>query len=159
MSFIDFVYSLTRYENDGKWYRAVIKQVGSQPGSADVVFVDYGTFDSVKLENIRLDIMYEDIPMMAIRCLLYNVRVPGSADQPSGIKVSWPQETLDTLHSMIVDHEFSVMVRKRGPPLQVYLTSVKGRKSVTKELAKKGLAEIIEFKPRKQRRPKKSMNE
>lgn len=118
-------------------------EVNSVHGRATVMFVDYGTLDMVKFENIRLDIKFEEIPLFALRCTLHNIRVPGSGNQFEGAKVQWPIETLDLVYKMIVEHEFWVTIKDNGPPLQVLLYS-KSLGSVTKKLVKQDLAEFVE---------------
>ena len=134
-----------RYEVDGGWYRAVVLEVCSEPGRVTVEFVDYGTRDSVGLGNIRLNIQFEEIPIFALRCTLHNIRVPGSGNQLGDAKVPWPKETLVTLHSMTVDKEFRVTIKKNGVPLQVHLNSKYHGGVVNTNLVKKGLAEFVEI--------------
>ena len=136
--------SSLRYDGDGEFHRAVIEVVGFERGRATVIFVDYGTRDSVQLKNIRLDIKFEEIPILAVRCTLYNIRVPGSGNQLGGVKALWSKETLDILHKMIVDHEFRVTIKNKGLPLQVLLHS-DSIGSVAEKLVEQSLAELTEF--------------
>jgi len=136
---------LSRYEADGEWCRAIVQEVNSEPGRVTVIFVDYGTRDSVQLKNIRLDIQFEEIPILALPCTLHNIRVPGSGNQLGGTKVQWPIETLNILHNMIVEKEFRVIVKANGVPLQVHLSS-RYDGVVSKKLVAKGLAEFVEIK-------------
>jgi len=71
--------------------------------------------------------------------------------------VPWPKETLDTLHSMTVDKEFRVTIKKNGVPLQVHLNSINHDGVVNKNLVKRGLAEFVEI-PRKFTRKNKNKN-
>jgi hypothetical protein len=143
-----------RYEQDGEWYRAIIEKVES--GRATVRYVDYGTRDWVQLDGIRLNVKFEEVPILALRCALHNIRVPSSATQPLGEKVPWPVKTLDILHEMVVEQEFLVTVIERySSPMQVYLTSLSHSQSVTNELVNKGLAEFVEIVNSKKRRRQK----
>lgn len=111
-----------RYRLDNSWHRAVVHEICDNPEEVEVIFVDYGTLDAVDRRNIRLNIMLEEIPIQAIRCVLHNVRPPpssGAMETPW----EWPVATLNRLHKMIVDKEFRVRVKGRGPPLEVALTA------------------------------------
>ena len=88
-------------------------------GEVTVIFVDYGTKDSVDKHDVRLNIMLEEIPVQAIRCVLHNIRPPG-VREPTG-NLEWPLLNLNHLHSLIVDQEFRVRVKRRGSPIEVSL--------------------------------------
>jgi hypothetical protein len=122
-----------------------------------VIFVDYGTRDSVQLKNIRLDIKFEAIPILALRCTLHNIRVPDSGNQLGGAKAPWPLETLNILHSMIVEEEFRVTIINNGIPLQVHLLS-RNKGVISKKLVEQGLAEFVETKQKKSQRKNKNKN-
>lgn len=114
-------------------------------------FVDYGTLDSVDCRDIRLNIMLQDLPTQAIRCVLHNIQPP-KADRSEGLKVL-KESTLTRLHCMIVEQEFQVKVEGRGPPIEVSLTV--NRKSVAKMLVEEKLAEFIVAKKTKKHHKKK----
>lgn len=105
-------------------------------------FVDYGTLDAVDRRDIRLNIMLEDLPIQALRCVLHNIQ-PLVGDEPAR-KSKWSIETLNTLHRWIVDNEYRVIVKGKGPPLQVVLTT--NRTSIGKEMVNTSMAEFIKVK-------------
>ena len=122
-------------------------EVDSVHSRVTVVFVDYDISDTVKLENVRLDIQFEEIPLFAFRCILHNIRVPASGSHLKGVKALWPVETLDMLFRTTVEHEFCDIIKKKSLPPHILLHS-KSIGSVTKKLVKLGLAEFVE-KPQK----------
>ena len=115
-----------------------------------VIFVDYGIWDTVKLENIRLDIQYEEIPIFALPCTLYNIQVPNRGNQLGGVKALWPVETLEVLYTLLVEQQFCITIKNNGLPLQILMHS-KSFGSVNKILVQLGLAEFVE-KPQKKRK-------
>ncbi len=120
----------------------VVQEVGSKPGRATVIFVDYGIRDSVQLKDIRLEISKEEIPILALCCTLHNIRVPDSCNQLRGAKAPWPLKTLDGLRSMIVEKEVGVYIKDNGVPLQVDLRC-RHQGAISDILVAKGLAEFV----------------
>ena len=108
-----------RYQGNS-WRRAIVDSIDEN--RVTVLFVDYGIKDSVDRRNIRLNIMpleILEIPVQAIRCVLHNIRPPG-VREPTG-NLEWPLLNLNHLHSLIVDQEFRVCVKRRGSPIEVSL--------------------------------------
>ena len=115
-----FVYYDDRYRLDNSWHRAIVDEAEDDQGEVTVIFVDYGRKDSVDKHDVRLNIMLEEIPVQAIRCVLHNIRPPGGVREPTG-NLEWPLLNLNHLHSLIVDQEFRVRVKRRGSPIEVSL--------------------------------------
>lgn len=117
-----------------------------------VFFVDYGTLDAVDRRDIRLDIILEDTPIQAMRCVLHNVRPAVEHKDENG---SWTVEVLNTLHEWIVDKEFEVTVKSKGPPLRVTMKEVQSSKTVAEQLVAHKFAELISVKKKRASKMKK----
>merc|ERR1712179_382119 len=91
--------AIARWDLDGKWYRAKVMEVRSD--MCTVEFVDYGTVEECKVEDMRKDLFMTEIPVQCFPFQLSTVR-------PVGEK--WGQSALDFLHSTIVDQTLHVMM-------------------------------------------------
>ena len=130
-----------------------MKNTNEEPGLVTVFFVDYGTLDSVSIRDIRLNTMLEELPVQAIRCKLDNIQ-PVAGSQPEGTR-EWKVETLDHLHTLIVEKEFRVRVKGRGLPLPVGLANSSMRTPLAELLVQKRMAEYI-VKPVKKKKVNKN---
>ena len=105
-----------------------------------MLFVDYGSLGWVDGRDIRLNIMLEEVPVQAIRCVLHNIR-PLNIQHPPRGRVKWPVETLNYLEELTVGKSFSVHVLSRGPPVEVSL--INDQKCISAMLVKEKMAEYI----------------
>ncbi len=144
-----------RYRIDNSWHRAIVSKIDDNPEEVTVIFVDYGTLDAVDRRNIRLNIMLEELPIQAIRCVLHNVRPPPSSGAVETPK--WPVATLNRLHVMIVEKEFRVRVKGRGPPLEVALTADRSESIAKILVTKEKLAVYIQPIKKKKYQKKKNV--
>ena len=131
-------YFISRYKLDKSWCRAIVKRP-DEPGSVVVLFVDFGTLDVVDCHDIRLNIVLEELPTLAICCKLFNVRPFANTE---GI-LEWPEETLNAIHREIVDHEFRIRVKGRGHPLPIVMLNEK-QQSFSQLLVQRKWAENID---------------
>ena len=81
-----------------------------------IFFVDYGKEDSVDCRDIRLDIILEDIPLIAISCKLFNIR-------PVGGQQNWPTRVLHFIYVNIVESDEFTVLQGLNPPFEVELSS------------------------------------
>jgi len=96
--------AIARWDLDGKWYRAKVIEVRSD--MCTVEFVDYGTVEECKIEDMRKDLFMTEIPVQCFPLQISTVR-------PVGEK--WEQSALDFLHSTIVDQTLHVMMMVTHP--------------------------------------------
>lgn len=141
-------YFISRYKVDKQWYRGIVKRIG-QPGIVDVLFVDYGTLDEVDCRDIRLKIMLEEVPVIAISCKLFNVRPLANTDG----KLEWQEGMLNEIHKEIVDQEFRIHVKGRGRPLPIVMLT-KSCQSYSDLLVKRNWAENIDPSLKSRRKKK-----
>ncbi|XP_032786585.2 uncharacterized protein LOC116924198 isoform X1 [Daphnia magna] len=132
---------IAKYKIDNKWYRAIVKKTEVELEKVTVFFVDYGTLDSVDCRDIRLNIMLEELPTQTVCCKLFNIRPP--VEDLTDRKWDWPVKTLDHLHELIVDKEFRVIVKGKGPPLPVALITRK-QSSIASYLVENKMAELTD---------------
>ncbi|KAI9557591.1 hypothetical protein GHT06_017419 [Daphnia sinensis] len=145
---------IAKYKMDNMWYRAIVKQNEVELEKVTVFFVDYGTLDSVDCCDIRLNIMLEELPTQTVCCKLFNIRPP--VEDLSDRKWEWPVETLNHLHQLIVDHEFRVIVKGKGPPLPVALVTHK-QSSIASYLVENKMAELIDPNLKRKKSKKKKL--
>ena len=89
--------AIARWDLDNKWYRASV--MGVNLGECTVQFVDYGTVEECKVEDMRKDLFMTEIPVQCFHMQLETVK-------PVGDK--WEQSILDFLHSTVVDQTLVV---------------------------------------------------
>ncbi|XP_057366887.1 uncharacterized protein LOC130687728 [Daphnia carinata] len=132
---------IAKYNIDNQWYRAIVKKTEVELEKVTVFFVDYGTLDSVDCRDIRLNIMLEELPTQTLCCKLFNIRPP--VEYRTDRNWEWPVEILDHLHKLIVDGEFRVIVKGKGPPLPIALVTHK-QSSIASYLIENKMAEWID---------------
>jgi len=91
--------AIARWDLDSKWYRAKVIEVRND--MCTVEFVDYGTVEECKIEDMRKDLFMTEIPVQCFPLQLSTVRPVGG---------QWGQSALDFLHSTIVDQTLHVMM-------------------------------------------------
>lgn len=60
------------YHLDQKWYRSGVSKIW--PEEVEVVFVDFGNAERIKLDEIRVEVAFLDVPIQNLKCQLYNVK-------------------------------------------------------------------------------------
>ncbi len=81
-----------------------------------VHFSDYGTYNVVDINDIRLDIALEEKPVQVLHCSLYNLNQL-ECDPGQELKADHVEE----MREAVVEREFRVVVKALGPPLQVMM--------------------------------------
>ena len=89
--------AIARWDLDQNWYRARV--LGINFDECTVEFVDYGTVEECKIEDMRKDLFMTEIPVQCFPLQLGTV-------QPVGDK--WEQSILDFLQSTVVDQTLTV---------------------------------------------------
>ncbi|CAG0883760.1 unnamed protein product [Darwinula stevensoni] len=95
-------------DNSKRFARSQKVQVEDGTGNVEVFFVDYGTKTLLLPNQLRKNILLEDIPMQAIPCELYGVA-------PNSVDGKWPTRVLDFMHKTVVEKRCDVFVCKRKP--------------------------------------------
>ena len=104
-----------------------------------VLFVDYGTLDSVDRRDIRLNILLEEIPIQGFWCTLQNIRLLTEES-------NFNQKIRDLLFGKV----FGVRVEKTGTSIEVVLRDEMA--SIAKLLVSKKVAEYIKKKNHKKKK-------
>ncbi|XP_023692971.2 tudor domain-containing 6 isoform X1 [Paramormyrops kingsleyae] len=80
--------------SDGKWYRSVLQQVLASSSLVEVLHVDYGKKDFVKIENIKpLAAEFFKMPVVTYVCSLYGIFDKG---------VGWTAAQVEYLKSLLL---------------------------------------------------------
>ncbi|XP_048858235.1 tudor domain-containing 6 isoform X2 [Brienomyrus brachyistius] len=80
--------------SDGKWYRSVLQQILASSSLVEVLHVDYGKKDFVKLENIKpLAAEFFKMPVVTYVCSLYGIFDKG---------VGWTAAQVEYLKSLLL---------------------------------------------------------
>lgn len=88
-----------RYSITSGWYRGKIVDVNG--GIVNVRFIDYGNVEECGHEDLRLKILYTELPTVANQVHLYNVICKSE---------KWWTSDLDELHATVVDKRISVVI-------------------------------------------------
>ncbi|KAK3853714.1 hypothetical protein Pcinc_039756 [Petrolisthes cinctipes] len=102
-------------------------------GQVKVTFVDYGNTDTVKLSELRRDIIYADIPCLCYKSVLHNV-CPFTKDG------KWELKLLDFLHKTVVEKLCRVTIMEEpvmNEPLQIKLEIIEPELDVATMLVNK----------------------
>ena len=104
--------AIVRWDLDGRWYRALV--LGVNFDECTVQFVDYGTVEECKVEDMRKDLFMTEIPVQCLPLQLENIL-------PVGDK--WARSVLDFLHSTVVDQTLTVSIT--STPVDMDMTNTK----------------------------------
>jgi len=116
--------AMARWDLDGRWYRALV--LGVNYNECTVQFVDYGTVEECKVEDMRKDLFMTEIPIQCFLLQLENIHPVGG---------KWEQSVLDFLHSTVVDQTLTVSIT--STPMDMDMTNT--RNYVGKLTTKAGL--------------------
>ncbi|XP_071536637.1 RING finger protein 17-like isoform X2 [Panulirus ornatus] len=96
---------IARFHLDNKWYRATVVKL-EENGEAEVQFVDYGNTETVKLHDLRRNMMYSHLPIQCYRSKLHNINPVNLELIDVGVDVaSLLTDKLETCHQVITDDE------------------------------------------------------
>lgn len=95
---------IARYSYDGMYYRATILRADEK--GIEVRFVDYGTVEYVNPDFIFTDLMFEELPKLCLEVEFYGLK-------PFSSTGKWSLKALDELHSMLVEHNCSMVVKQK----------------------------------------------
>ncbi|KAK4882908.1 hypothetical protein RN001_006227 [Aquatica leii] len=93
-----------KYFVNDNWYRGKIVSIGDD--FITVFLIDYGNEEECKHEDLRLEVMYLNLPAFANKIQLYQV-CPKSG-------TTWLTSDLDELHRKLVENEINVCIKKAG---------------------------------------------
>ena len=130
------MFGCVRYQDNG-WQRAIVDSIDEN--RVTVLFVDYGTLDSVDRRDIRLNILLEEIPIQGFWCTLQNIRLLTEES-------NFNQKIRDLLFGKV----FGVRVEKTGTSIEVVLRDEMA--SIAKLLVSKKVAEYIKKKNHKKKK-------
>ncbi|KAF5273087.1 hypothetical protein FQR65_LT04829 [Abscondita terminalis] len=103
-----------KYFVNDNWYRGKIVSVGED--FITVFLIDYGNEEECKHEDLRLKVMYLDLPAFAHKIQLYQV-YPNSG-------CSWLTSDLDELHKKVVENQIHISLRKNAKDASLPLAAV-----------------------------------
>ena len=115
--------AVTRWDLDGRWYRARV--LGVNFDECTVKFVDYGTVEECKVDDMRKDLFMTEIPIQCFPLQLENI-------SPVGGK--WEQAVLDFLHSIVVDQTVTVTISSSDMSTDNKSMAYKGKLTTKAEL-------------------------
>ena len=99
-------YCLAKFQEDNKWYRALIVDVGN--ADATVFFIDYGNTETVSLEHIIGGLSeYFVLPPVAVHCVFADIL-------PRNHGKSWNTNELAVISEKLSYGEFSASVLGKG---------------------------------------------
>lgn len=104
-----------------------------------IYFADCGIVGVVGINDIRMDIILEELPVQILRCSLWNLK-------PSAVANTWSSEEQKSIYNeTFISAEFLVNVKDAGPPIQVELAYKSGLIfwSFNKRMVEKGLAVFV----------------
>jgi len=104
-----------------------------------IYFADCGIVGIIGINDIRMDIIMEEMPVQIMRCSLWNLK-------PSVGTKGWSsEEQKSILNEALKSGEFLVNVKDAGPPIQVELAykSEPEFGSFNRKMVEKGLAVFV----------------
>jgi len=118
-----------QYSLDDEWYRGKIKAIRTPENvatnevtGADVLFVDYGTFETVPLERLKkIPSNFIDVPVQAIGCELAGFFPPEIVVGKLYRDTRWPVETMKSLYNLVADKRLIASILDYGPPVKIVL--------------------------------------
>ncbi|KAF8313103.1 transcription factor [Clavulina sp. PMI_390] len=96
-----------RFSGDGSWYRAKVKRASAAKKEAELVFIDYGNYETVAFSHIRpLDPKFRSLPGQAHEARLSFVSVIGKSSE-------YHDEAVDRFRSLCMDRKLIAIVDHR----------------------------------------------
>ena len=89
-----------------EWFRCTIQRIVSKK-MVEVFFEDFGIVGEVDVREVRLDVSLRETPVQVMRCLLYDVKPKGGANE-------WRTRHLDAIMDEAEKWKFRVEVKEVG---------------------------------------------
>jgi len=112
-----------RFSSDGQYYRALVTSVNREEGTADLVYVDYGTKETVPIESLKqISQVQISLPMQStiveIAGLKPKVGLPGERLPDS----DWNVDSMKCFFNIVADKRLIVeIVDKNCSPIKINL--------------------------------------
>ncbi|XP_006825239.1 RING finger protein 17-like, partial [Saccoglossus kowalevskii] len=140
-----------QYAYDDEWYRAEVLKVKSvSPLTVEVIYVDYGTTETIPVDRLReLPEEFKILPIQGVRCDLVGLKPPRKIPDDVTLVTGsdWPEGSMLALTKLVVDQRLTACIIKDiSKPVKILLfngiPSDKHCSIIFQTLIEQGLAEM-----------------